>query len=166
MHMNSGVMKMREVLDIAIKAEDKVELKPGSYHIMLIELKVELKEGDRVPITLNFDDGSSTQIEASVRKLQLTMPSGKQDGARLQVSANAGVREDQRKRRDSFPSRSFHMGKLANRQNWLQRHDTATPFTGHQICRCRRSTLPILILVTNAGPELICRPFEGNKSRS
>lgn len=74
-HMNeNGVMKMREVPDIPVKARDKVELKPGSYHIMLIDLKTELKEGDQVPITLNFDDGSTSQVEATVRKLQMAMP--------------------------------------------------------------------------------------------
>lgn len=74
-HMNeNGVMKMREIPDIPVRAKGEVALKPGSYHIMLIDLKTELKEGELVPITLNFDDGSTTQVEATVRKLQMAMP--------------------------------------------------------------------------------------------
>ena len=74
-HMNeNGVMKMREVPDIPVKAKGEIALKPGSYHIMLIDLKSELKEGELVPITLSFDDGSKAQVEATVRKLQMAMP--------------------------------------------------------------------------------------------
>ena len=74
-HMNeNGVMKMREIPEIVVPASGKVELKPGSYHIMLIEMKSELKEDDRVPISMSFDDGSTSEVEATVRKLQMTMP--------------------------------------------------------------------------------------------
>ena len=73
-HINeNGVMKMREVPDIEIKAQGQTELKPGGLHVMLIGMKQTLKEGDLVPITLNFDDGSKKQIEAPVRKLPTTM---------------------------------------------------------------------------------------------
>ena len=76
-HMNeNGVMKMREVPSIDIKANSQAELKPGSYHVMLIDLTTQLKEGDSVPLTLHFDDGSSQQVAAPVRKLQMTMPGG------------------------------------------------------------------------------------------
>ena len=74
-HINDqGVMKMRQVPSIAIKANGQTELKPGSYHIMLIDLKQALNEGDAVPLTLTFDDGSSQQISAPVRKIQATAP--------------------------------------------------------------------------------------------
>ena len=72
-HINDqGVMKMRQVPSIAIKANGQTELKPGSYHIMLIDLVQALSEGDSVPIALFFDDGSSQQITAPVRKIQAT----------------------------------------------------------------------------------------------
>ncbi|MFT3849973.1 MAG: copper chaperone PCu(A)C [Propionivibrio sp.] len=76
----NGVMKMREVPGIDIKANGQAELKPGSYHVMLIDLTTQLKEGDSVPLTLRFDDGSSLQVSAPVRKLQMTMPTGKEMG--------------------------------------------------------------------------------------
>lgn len=71
-HVNeNGVMKMRPVPAVAIKAKGETVLKPGSLHVMLIELKAPLKEGDKVAIELGFDDGSSKQIEAPVRKLSM-----------------------------------------------------------------------------------------------
>lgn len=77
-HFNeNGVMKMRQVESIDVKANAQAELKPGSYHVMLIDMKAELKEGDSVPITLIFDDGTKTTITAPVRKLPMTMPAGK-----------------------------------------------------------------------------------------
>jgi len=73
-HLNeNGVMKMRPVPHIDIKAHGQTALKPGSFHVMLIDLTAPLNEGDKVPITLKFDDGSSIAIEAPVRKLQATM---------------------------------------------------------------------------------------------
>ncbi len=66
-HINEGgVMKMRPVQSVDIKAGGEAVLKPGSLHVMLIDLKAPMKEGDVVPITLTFDDGSSKEIEAKV----------------------------------------------------------------------------------------------------
>jgi copper(I)-binding protein len=68
-HLNEGgVMKMRPVADVPIKAGGEATLQPGGLHIMLIDLKAPMKEGDTVPITLTFDDGSSKQIEAKVMR--------------------------------------------------------------------------------------------------
>lgn len=79
-HINeNGVMKMRQVANIDIKAHTRTELKPGSYHIMLIDLGKELSEGDLVPITLRFSDGQRKIVEAPVRKMQMTMPVGDKD---------------------------------------------------------------------------------------
>jgi copper(I)-binding protein len=76
-HINEdGVMKMRQVAGIDVKAKGQTELKPGSFHVMLIDLKSELKEGDRVPITLTFSDGQKKTVEALVRKLPMAMPAG------------------------------------------------------------------------------------------
>ena len=66
-HINdNGVMKMRQVREIEIKAKGQAELKPGSYHVMMFDLKQTLREGEKVPLTLSFDDGSSEKIEALV----------------------------------------------------------------------------------------------------
>ena len=52
MTMIDDVMKMRAVKGIDLPAGKAVELKPGGYHVMLIDLKQQVKEGDMVPITL------------------------------------------------------------------------------------------------------------------
>lgn len=66
-HLNEGgVMKMRPVTAVDIKAKGEAVLKPGSLHIMLIDLKAPMKEGDVVPITLSFDDGSTKKVDAKV----------------------------------------------------------------------------------------------------
>ena len=68
-HLNEGgVMKMRPVPAIDIKAKGEAVLKPGGLHVMLIDLKAPMKEGDMVPITLTFDDGSSKKVDAKVVK--------------------------------------------------------------------------------------------------
>lgn len=75
-HINDGgVMKMRPVPAIEIKAKGEAVLKPGSLHVMLIDLKAPMKEGDVVPITLSFDDGSSKRVDAKVvRPVAAPMP--------------------------------------------------------------------------------------------
>ena len=75
-HLNEGgVMKMRPVPEILIKAGGEAVLKPGGLHVMLITLKAPMKEGDVVPITLSFEDGSSKQVEARVvRTVAAPMP--------------------------------------------------------------------------------------------
>ena len=66
-HLNEGgVMKMRPVPAIEIRAKGEAVLRPGGLHVMMIDLKAPIKEGDSVPITLTFDDGSSKQVDAKV----------------------------------------------------------------------------------------------------
>lgn len=74
-HLNDGgVMKMRPVSAIDIKAKGEAVLKPGGMHIMMIDLKAPLKEGDVLPITLTLDDGSSKQVDAKVVRTMPAMP--------------------------------------------------------------------------------------------
>lgn len=74
-HRNeNGVMRMREVRGIAVKAGGQTVLEPGGYHLMLIGVNKPLKEGESVAITLRFDDGSIKQIGARVRRIETAMP--------------------------------------------------------------------------------------------
>lgn len=52
MKMENEVMKMRPVSDLPLPADKTVELRPGGFHIMLMGLKQQIKEGDVVPVTL------------------------------------------------------------------------------------------------------------------
>lgn len=73
MAMEKDVMKMRAVPGIAIPAGKGAELKPGGYHVMLMNLKSQMKEGDVVPITLVVEgkDGKrqTLEVKAPVRPL-------------------------------------------------------------------------------------------------
>lgn len=74
MAMEGNVMKMRALPSgLDLPAGKTVELKPGGYHVMLLELKQQLKDGDTVPVTLVVQgaDGKKETIEvkAPVRPL-------------------------------------------------------------------------------------------------
>jgi copper(I)-binding protein len=56
MVMDKNVMKMRQIAGLDLVPGRVLELKPGGYHVMLIDLKAQLKGGDWVPITLTFED--------------------------------------------------------------------------------------------------------------
>ena len=67
--MNGDMMRMRKVSQIDIPANGSAELKPGSYHIMLIGLEKELKAGTTETLTLTFSDDSQKTVEALVGTL-------------------------------------------------------------------------------------------------
>lgn len=73
MAMQGDVMRMRQVPAVELPAGKTVELKPGGHHIMLMNLKAQVKEGDTVPLTLVFEgkDGKrqSVEVKAPVRAL-------------------------------------------------------------------------------------------------
>lgn len=71
--MKDDVMSMHEVTSVALPAGQPVVLDPSSYHIMLINLTAQVKEGDKVPLTLIVEDGKgvkqSIAVEAIARAL-------------------------------------------------------------------------------------------------
>jgi periplasmic copper chaperone A len=73
MAMEKDVMRMREVKELALPAGKAVELKPGGYHVMLLDLKGQVKAGDVVPVTLVLEskDGqrSTLEVKATARPL-------------------------------------------------------------------------------------------------
>lgn len=68
MSNENGMMRMSPVKAIDIPANGKAELKPGSFHIMLFELKQHPADGATVDLTLTFDNGQKLPIKATVRK--------------------------------------------------------------------------------------------------
>jgi copper(I)-binding protein len=66
--MVDNVMKMRELPNgLEVKPGKSVELKPGSFHVMLMDLKQPLKEGDKVKGTLVFEKAGTVNVEYTVR---------------------------------------------------------------------------------------------------
>jgi copper(I)-binding protein len=73
MVMDGNVMKMRAVPGLELPAGKTVDLKPGGYHVMLLDLKKELKAGDTVPVTLVVEGADkkreTVEVKAPVRAL-------------------------------------------------------------------------------------------------
>lgn len=66
MSMKDGVMSMAAVNAVEIPAGKDVELKPGGYHIMLMQVKAPIKSGDAVPLSLTFEDGKKKRHNVTV----------------------------------------------------------------------------------------------------
>lgn len=81
MSMEAGVMKMRAVPKIDLPAGKTVELKPGGYHLMLMNLDRPLRDGETVPITLVFEGPDKkrekVEVNAQVRAVRAGMHGSK-----------------------------------------------------------------------------------------
>jgi periplasmic copper chaperone A len=69
MVVDGGVMKMRAVSMLEIPAGGKLELKPGGYHLMLLDLKQPMRAGDKVPLTLTFQNAGSIVVSVEVESM-------------------------------------------------------------------------------------------------
>ena len=72
MTMDGNVMKMRAVPSLDLPAGKPVELKPGGFHVMLMDLKKPLNAGDTVPITLVVESAGqreTVEVKAAVRAM-------------------------------------------------------------------------------------------------
>lgn len=65
--MEGGMMKMVHQKSIEIPAKGQLEFKPGDYHLMLMKPKKAFKAGDKIEITLKFEDGSTLPATFEVR---------------------------------------------------------------------------------------------------
>ncbi|MEW5726189.1 MAG: copper chaperone PCu(A)C, partial [Pseudomonadota bacterium] len=78
--MEDGVMRMRKIEGIDVEPGAAIVLKPGGFHVMLINLKVPLKEGSRFPLTLTFQKGGDMVVEATVAGAGAMGPMGGMGG--------------------------------------------------------------------------------------
>ena len=76
MKMDGDVMKMRAMPALDLPAGKTVELKPGSYHIMLLDLKAPLAKGSAVPLTLVFQDAKGAESKLNLSVPVATTPPG------------------------------------------------------------------------------------------
>jgi len=65
---DNGVMRMRPIPALPMQPGQPVVLKPGGYHIMLMGLKQQLKDGETFPVTLNFEKAGSITTTVHVAK--------------------------------------------------------------------------------------------------
>jgi periplasmic copper chaperone A len=77
MAMNNGVMTMRPLdKGLVIEPGKTVKLAPGGYHLMLMDLKQPLKQGDKVPLTLEFEKAGKVALSLDVQGVGAQAPSG------------------------------------------------------------------------------------------
>jgi copper(I)-binding protein len=62
-----GAMKMQPVARIVVPAKGTAELKPGGYHVMLLELAKPLVKGESFDATLTFESGATSTVKIEVR---------------------------------------------------------------------------------------------------
>jgi copper(I)-binding protein len=67
MVMDGGVMSMKQE-SVSVPAKDKVEFKPGGLHVMFVGLTQDLKVGDTITLTLNFENAGNRIIEVPIRE--------------------------------------------------------------------------------------------------
>lgn len=79
MSMSNGVMSMQPSADVAIKPGTPLVLKPGGYHIMLTDLKQPLAQGQKVSLSLVFEQAGRVDAVATVEKVGAMGPSDMPD---------------------------------------------------------------------------------------
>lgn len=73
MSMTDGVMKMRPLADgLTIKPGETVELKPGGFHIMFMDIKQPLKQGDTLKASLKFEKAGTLDVSFNVSAMGAT----------------------------------------------------------------------------------------------
>lgn len=58
-----GMMQMIQVESIEIPAKSEVNLKPGGLHVMFMNISAPVKEGDKIDVTLEFDNGAKVELK-------------------------------------------------------------------------------------------------------
>jgi copper(I)-binding protein len=72
MTMDGNVMKMRAVASVDIPPPPATALKPGGYHVMLLDLKEPLAAGQTVPLTLTFEKAGAVDVPARVETMSVS----------------------------------------------------------------------------------------------
>jgi copper(I)-binding protein len=68
------VMRMRKVEPLDIPAGERVVFAPGGLHVMLMDLKAPLRQGEKLPLVLRFEHAGAVQVEAEVLAGDATDP--------------------------------------------------------------------------------------------
>ena len=76
MAMDNNVMKMRAIPGLDLPAGREVQLKPGGYHVMLLDLKRTLKAGEKVQIELRLETRDGKRVTQPVEVEVRSSPPG------------------------------------------------------------------------------------------
>jgi copper(I)-binding protein len=84
MAMNNGVMTMRPLdKGLTIEPGKTVKLAPGGYHLMMFDLKAPLKQGDKVPVTLEFEKAGKVKLSLDVQGVGAKAPEAASGGMEM-----------------------------------------------------------------------------------
>jgi copper(I)-binding protein len=84
MAMNNGVMTMRPLdKGLAIEPGQTVKLAPGGYHLMMFDLREPLKQGDKVPVTLEFEKAGKVNLSLDVQGIGAQGPGAASGGMEM-----------------------------------------------------------------------------------
>lgn len=89
MAMDGDVMRMRAIPGLALPAGRPVELKPGGYHVMLMDLKRPLAGGETVPLTLVFENAAGQRVRQELQAKVMAL--GAQPGGAMGGHGHHGV---------------------------------------------------------------------------
>lgn len=95
MSMNNGVMTMRPLdKGLSIEPGKTVKLAPGGYHLMMFDLKSPLKQGDKLPVTLEFEKAGKVKLSFEVQGVGAQAPAaaGSSDGEMHMKKMPAGMK--------------------------------------------------------------------------
>lgn len=81
MKMEGDVMRMRAVEKIELAPGKALELKPGGYHLMLMDLKQALKKDSVIPLTLVFRNAAGARVQMQLQVPVATQRPGSAPGA-------------------------------------------------------------------------------------
>ena len=72
----AGVMKMKQVPGFDIPADGKFVLKPGGAHLMFVDVKRPIKQGETIPVTLKFEKAGEVKVAYPVAGFGAMGPAG------------------------------------------------------------------------------------------
>jgi copper(I)-binding protein len=94
MSVNNGVMTMRPLdKGLAIEPGKTVKFAPGGYHLMMFDLKSPLKQGDKVPVTLEFVKAGKVTLSLDVQGVGAQAPAGGSDGHTMNAPDHSGMKK-------------------------------------------------------------------------
>jgi periplasmic copper chaperone A len=67
---------------LTIEPGKSVKLAPGGLHLMLMDLKAPLKQGDKLPITLEFEKAGKVQVSLDVQAVGAQGPGAASSGGK------------------------------------------------------------------------------------
>jgi copper(I)-binding protein len=93
MSMKDGVMTMRPLDNgLTIEPGKSVKLAPGGYHLMLLDLKAPLKQGDKLPVTLEFQKAGKVQVSFDIQGIGAQAPADADKGGAMDHKGHSGMK--------------------------------------------------------------------------